>query len=224
MLKLIFILTMLFYPFSELNAQTTGVISIRSTTAPQTFKINSYPIAAPTAEFMNEHGEKTSLKDFKGKIVLVNIWTTSCAQCVIELPMLDRLQKDMGGVKFQVIALSSDLEPFPVLRRFFTNRGIKNLKIYSDPQARFSQAANVKGLPTTFLIDEEGREIGRIRGIVEWDGPKIKAQIRDLIRLAKEKVQKKKEEELKEKERLAAESEASLKMKATDEIQSWFKK
>ena len=223
MLKLIFILTML-YPFSGLSAQTTGIISIRNSTAPQTFKINSYPIAAPTAEFMNEHGEKTSLKDFRGKVVLVNIWTTSCAQCVIELPMLDRLQKDMGGVKFQVVALSSDLEPFPVLRRFFTNKGIKNLKIYSDPQALFSQAANVKGLPTTFLIDEEGREIGRIRGIAEWDGPKIKAQIRDLIRLAKEKAQKKKEEELKEKARLAAESEAALKIKATNEMQSWFKK
>ena len=162
----------------------------------------------------------------------MNIWTTSCSQCVIELPMLDRLQKDMGGVKFQVIALSSDLEPFPVLRRFWINRGIKNLKIYADPQARFSLAADVKGLPTTFLIDEEGREVGRIRGIAEWDGPKIKAQIRDLIRSAKEKAQKKKEEELKQNN---LEENNSLPPDSTEsavvpprqtkkEIQSWFKK
>ncbi|MBR1777531.1 MAG: TlpA family protein disulfide reductase [Alphaproteobacteria bacterium] len=195
--------------------------------------MNSYPILAPTADFFNEKGEKTSLRDFRGKILLVNIWSTSCAQCVVELPMLDRLQKDMGGVKFHVIALSSDLEPFPVLRRFWLNRGIKNLKIYADPQARFSQAADVKGLPTTFLIDEEGREVGRIRGIAEWDGPQIKAQIRDLIRAAKEKARKKQEEQLEkntqEQETSAngkdsAESVSVQSLQTQQEIQSWFKK
>ena len=233
MLKRFFLLTAFFMlPFSGLNAQTSGTISIRSVNTPQTFQISRYPVLAPTSVFFNENGTETSLRDFKGKILLVNIWTTSCSQCVIELPMLDRLQKDMGGVKFQVIALSSDLEPFPVLRRFWINRGIKNLKIYADPQARFSLAADVKGLPTTFLIDEEGREVGRIRGIAEWDGPKIKAQIRDLIRSAKEKAQKKKEEELKQNN---LEENNSLPPDSTEsavvpprqtkkEIQSWFKK
>lgn len=150
--------------------------------------------------------------------------------------MLDRLQKDMGGMKFHVIALSSDLEPLPVLRRFWVNRGIKNLKIYYDPQARFSQAAGVKGLPTTFLIDEAGREVGRIRGIVEWDGPKIKAQIRDLIRKAKERAaQKEAQKETEKKEptppivyspespSVPAESVPPPPKRPKEEIKSWFK-
>ncbi|MGN1079439.1 MAG: redoxin family protein [Alphaproteobacteria bacterium] len=215
------------------NAQTTGNISIKNALAPQTFKLYPRPILAPTADFQDENGRKISLRDFRGKIVLLNIWSTSCAQCVIELPMLDRLQKDMGGMKFHVIALSSDLEPLPVLRRFWVNRGIKHLKIYSDPQARFSQAADVKGLPTTFLIDEEGREVGRIRGIAEWDGPKIKAQIRDLIRTAKEKAARKAEAKEEtppvSKQPLAAEQPKSAEsvppppVRPAEEIQSWFK-
>ncbi len=215
-----------FLPFA-LNAQTTGNISIKNVLAPQAFKLYSHPILAPSASFFNGDGEKTSLNDFRGKIILLNIWSTSCAQCVIELPMLDRLQKDMGGMKFHVIALSSDLEPLPVLRRFWVNRGIKNLKIYYDPQARFSQAANVKGLPTTFLIDEKGREVGRIRGIVEWDGSKIKAQIRDLIRKAKENAAKKEPEKTIEKtpssSPASAESVPPPPKRPKEEIKSWFK-
>ncbi len=214
------------------GAQTTGRVSIRNVLAPQTFKLYPRPILAPTASFMNDKGEEVSLRDFRGKIILMNIWSTSCTQCVIELPMLDRLQKDMGGMKFQVIALSSDLEPLPVLRRFWVNRGIKHLKIYSDPQARFSHAAGVKGLPTTFLIDEEGREVGRIRGIVEWDGPKIKAQIRDLIRAAKEKAARKAQEKASETQQMPpveqkrsdpAESVPPPPVRLKEEMQSWFK-
>ena len=84
-------------PFA-VNAQTTGNVSIKNVLAPQTFKLYPRPILAPTASFQDENGQKTSLRDFRGKIVLLNIWSTSCAQCVIELPMLDRLQKDMGGI------------------------------------------------------------------------------------------------------------------------------
>lgn len=231
MLKQIFLLTaFLFLPFSASKAQTAGAISVRSVNAPQTFQISPHPVLAPTSVFFDENGKETSLRDFKGKILLVNIWTTSCAQCVIELPMLDRLQKDMGGIKFQVIALSSDLEPFPVLRRFWVNRGLKNLKIFADPQARFSQAADVKGLPTTFLIDENGREVGRIRGIAEWDGPRIKAQIRDLIRAAKEKARKKQEEEQRkvqentQNQTDSTESFPPSLQQTKKEIQNWFKK
>ena len=228
MFKFIFYLFFVVLTSFDANAQANAHISIKNILAPQTFKLSSHPVLAPTASFLDEKGQKTSLNDFRGKIVLLNIWSTSCSQCVIELPMLDRLQKDMGGMKFQVIALSSDMEPLPVLRKFWINRGIKHLKIYSDTQARFSQAANVKGLPTTFLIDDEGREVGRIRGIVEWDGPKIKAQIRDLIRAAKEKAAKKEEHvEIKtnseDKPLQKTESVPPPPVRTEEKIQSWFK-
>lgn len=210
-------------PFSA-NAQTR----VSAITATQKFRLYDRPAPAPTASFLTESGREVSLENFKGKIVLLNVWTTSCPQCVVELPMLDALQKDMGGLKFQVVALSSDMEPIAALRRFWNGRGLKNLRIYSDTQARFSKAANVKGLPTTFLIDEKGREVGRIRGMAEWDGPVIKAQIRDLIRIAKENAAK--ERLAREKmppppaePSAAAESVPPPPKRPAEEMRQWFK-
>ena len=121
------------------------------------------------------------------------------------------------------------MEPVAALRRFWNERGLKNLRIYSDTQARFSKAANVKGLPTTFLIDEKGREVGRMRGMAEWDGPVIKAQIRDLIRNAKENAAK--EQAAREKTpppapaepSPAAESVPPPPKRPAEEMRQWFK-
>lgn len=218
---------------SVLLAQSSGAISIKNTQAPETFKLYRYPVQTPTASFLDENERKVSLQDFKGKILLVNIWSTSCTQCIVELPMLDRLQKDMGGMKFQVIAISSDMEPVSALKKFWIAKGLKNLKIYTDPQARYAQAARVLGMPTTFLIDEEGQEIGRIRGIAEWDGVKIKAQIRELIRQAKEKSEARKAAPPAEEKQPVPEPQKAPEpadsvppppYRPQEEISGWFKK
>ncbi len=168
------------------QAQVSSGVSIKNKLAPETFNLIEHRVLAPQSTFLNERGQTKSLEDFKGKILIVNILTTSCPQCITELPMLDRLQKDMGSVKFHVIALSSDLESLSGLRRFYGNKGVKNLDVYADTQGLFAKAADVRGLPTTFLIDDKGRIAGRIRGVAEWDSPKIKAQIRELIRASRQ--------------------------------------
>ena len=193
-MKSVFLIFLLLF---SLSAQAQ--ITLKSARAPDLFTL-SYPKSTPTATFFNEYGQDVGISNFRGKIILLNIWSTGCPQCVIELPMLDRLQKEMGGMKFQVIALSSGLENIPTLRRFFVSRGVRNLRVYSDPQAKYSQAAGVLGLPTTFLIDENGMEIGRVRGIVDWTNPKLKAQIRVLIDQSKAKKEQEKADSEKAKE------------------------
>ncbi len=211
MKSVIFILLMLFSPI--VRAQ----ITLKSARAPDLFTL-AYPKSTPTATFFNEYGQDVGISNFRGKIVLLNIWSTGCPQCVIELPMLDRLQKEMGGMKFQVVALSSGLENIPTLRRFFVSKGLRNLRVYSDPQAKYSQAAGVLGLPTTFLIDENGMEIGRVRGIVDWTNPKLKAQIRGLIAQSKAKKEREKAESVKAEEPPAPPPEPK------PDFQGWFKK
>lgn len=179
-----FLFVSLILPLQDARA---GTVRVKGIDVPESFRLHSYPRTAPTAFFEDEKGQKLSLKDFRGKILLVNVWSTACAQCVIELPMLDRLQKDMGGMKFQVIALSAGQESPAFIRSTWNKKGIKNLKIYTDRNAAFSLASGVLGLPTTFLIDDRGYELGRLRGMAEWDGPVIKAQIRQLIRQSKER-------------------------------------
>jgi thiol-disulfide isomerase/thioredoxin len=140
--------------------------------------LHDQPKPLPAFGFTDAGGAALSLDGFKGRIVLLNIWATWCAPCRKEMPSLDRLQAEMGGPDFQVVALSIDRgDPDPV-RAFFGEVGLSHLGIYLDQPSASTQALNVVGIPTTLLIDGEGREIGRATGPAEWDSPEMKALIR----------------------------------------------
>lgn len=136
--------------------------------------------AGATSDFVFEDSDGTSLSlaDFHGKVILLNIWATWCPPCREEMPALDRLQAKLGGSDFQVLPLSIDRNGLDVVRPFFTEIGIENLKIYVDQPAAAMKALGVIGLPTTLLLDSSGREIRRWSGPREWDSPEVIAEIR----------------------------------------------
>jgi thiol-disulfide isomerase/thioredoxin len=143
--------------------------------------LHEQPRPVPGFGFTDAGGGALSLDSFKGSTVLLNIWATWCAPCRKEMPALDRLQAAMGGPDFQVIAVSIDRDVEPV-RAFFGEVGLEHLGIYLDPPGASTRALNVPGIPTTLLIDAQGREVGRATGPVEWDSPEVKAQIRKALR------------------------------------------
>lgn len=87
------------------------------------------------------------------------------------MPALDHLQGALGGPNFQVVPLSVDRGGADVVRNFFAEIGIKKLEIYLDVSGVATRKLSVVGLPTTLIIDREGREIGRLIGPAEWDEP-----------------------------------------------------
>lgn len=133
--------------------------------------------AAPDATFENGSGEPTSLADFRGKPLLVNLWATWCAPCVAEMPTLDRLAASGGDL--QVIAVSQDLDGREKVETFFTEQKLANLEAYLDPDMALMTGLAVGTLPTTILFDPEGRELWRMTGQEEWDGPKAAALIKE---------------------------------------------
>lgn len=132
---------------------------------------------APLAAFIDEDGKTLTLEKFRGKIVVLNLWATWCTPCVAEMPMLDRLQQQLEDVGVVVIALSLDRGGPTAVREFYDEHGIEHLKIYVDPTMRAQSTFNVIGLPTTILIDREGRDRGRLVGPAEWD----EARAADLV-------------------------------------------
>lgn len=94
------------------------------------------------------------------------------------MPALDRLQAQLGGHDFEVLALSIDQNGTDQVRKFFAEVGIKSLQIYIDPKARAGFTLGVAGIPTSLLIDGAGREFGRHTGIAKWDSPEIVASLR----------------------------------------------
>lgn len=131
--------------------------------------------------FIDGKGRDLTLADFRGRVVLLNIWATWCVPCREEMPMLDALQDKLGGDDFHVLPLSIDRAGMEIVRRFYNEIGIRHLDTYLAEDIRVMAAFAVVGLPTTILIDRDGFERGRLVGPAEWDSPQIRAQIQTII-------------------------------------------
>lgn len=119
--------------------------------------------------FIDGDGRDLTLADFRGRVVLLNIWATWCAPCREEMPTLDALQARLGGDDFHVLPLSIDRAGLGPVRRFYEEIGIRHLDMYLAEDIRAMATFAVAGLPTTILIDRRGRELGRLAGPAEWD-------------------------------------------------------
>ena len=141
------------------------------------FVMRKSPEPMPAMTFLDGKGEPVTLAQFKGKTILLNLWATWCAPCREEMPSLDRLQKALGGDKFEVVALSLDRQGLEGSRKFLADVKADSLNLYVDPSAK--QGTNLKliGMPTTLLIDKDGRELGRLAGPAEWDSTDAKKLI-----------------------------------------------
>ena len=126
-------------------------------------------------------GRSLTLADFRGRTVLLNIWATWCPPCRDEMPTLDRLQARLGGAEFHVLALSIDKGGFDTVRAFYAEIGITHLDLYLADQLRGMMAFGVVGLPTTLLVNPQGREVARKVGPAAWDSPAAISQIQRVI-------------------------------------------
>jgi thiol-disulfide isomerase/thioredoxin len=139
--------------------------------APENFVLRDPPAIVPNLEFADGQGEKRTLADFRGKVVLLNIWATWCLPCRKEMPTLDRLEAVLGGDDFMVLPLSIDRGGAERVKKFYAEIGVQHLPIYVDSSRTANSALDVLGLPATLLIDQRGRELGRLSGAAEWDAP-----------------------------------------------------
>jgi thiol-disulfide isomerase/thioredoxin len=135
--------------------------------------IASEPRQALPLTFQREDGSKTTLADFRGRAVLLNLWATWCVPCRAEMPALDRLQAEAGGKGFEVVAVNVDTARLERRGAFLDGIGVKSLARYADPTGDAFEAlrkdGKALGLPVTMLIDGEGCEIGVAAGAVKWN-------------------------------------------------------
>jgi len=148
---------------------------------PENFTLHVTPLPLPALAFQDGDGMAIGLADFRGKVVLLNIWATWCGPCKREMPTLDGLQAQLGGPVFEVVALSIDRAGLEVVRKFYDEIGIKHLSTYIDSSGKSSRELRIAGLPTTLLVGPEGRELGRLVGPAEWDSPEMIAFLRKQI-------------------------------------------
>lgn len=131
--------------------------------------------------FADGLGAPLDLSHWKGKVVLLNLWATWCAPCRKEMPELAKLQQEMGSQDFEVVALSEDLKGAEASAAFLKEAKADALALYVDPKATALEAIQSPGLPTTLLIDRNGKEVGRLLGPAQWNSDESKALIKTVL-------------------------------------------
>jgi len=137
---------------------------------PRTVPDISFDLLLPRGEV-----EKVGLARFKGEVVVVNFWATWCAPCRREMPLFDALQARYASAPVRVLAVALDRGSADKPRKFLADLKVEHLMQAHDPSYASARAVGLIGLPTTLVLDANGREIGRLAGEAEWNSPAVHA-------------------------------------------------
>jgi len=121
----------------------------------------------PAFRVFTASGQAVSNSSLTGRITVLNIWATWCSPCLRELPSLDRLQEKLGG-KVRVLAVSQDREGASVASPYLHRLGIRHLETLYDREATLTAAFRARVLPVTVILNQEGRELARVIGDLDW--------------------------------------------------------
>lgn len=121
-----------------------------------------------------------SLADYRGQVVLVNVWATWCAPCRAEMPSMERVHRKLAGTDFRILAVSVDQEGGDVVMAFVNELGL-TFDILHDQAGAIQGIYQTTGVPESFLLDRDGTIMKKVIGATEWDSPVNEALIRRLL-------------------------------------------
>ena len=154
--KLILLAVMSIAAIGSLLIAPEGAVSqmLASMAEPENLQLTS-PKPLPPLAFL---GEET-----KGKVVVVNFWALWCPSCKVEKPKLDKLQADYA------------------VRQYFASHNITHLKPLQDEGSNAFRALKFRGLPSTLIVDKDGKEIARAEGMVDWDSKDVRKYLDQVL-------------------------------------------
>ena len=118
---------------------------------------------------LDDQNNQVSLSDYKGNILLLNFWATWCAPCKEEMPSLDLLKsnKDLNNLKIFPVNVGQD--NVKKAKKFFDDMNIKNLNLYFDENINLTKKFALRGIPTTILLNKNGKEFARVIGSLDFN-------------------------------------------------------
>ena len=126
-----------------------------------------------SSKFQDINGTDLDLKNFEGKLILVNLWATWCEPCKEEMPSLDRLQVNPELNNLKIFAINISKENPKKVNNFFKNLNIKNFESYFDAPVTLTKIFSLRGIPTSIFINKNGQEFARIIGSIDFDDKKF---------------------------------------------------
>jgi cytochrome c biogenesis protein CcmG, thiol:disulfide interchange protein DsbE len=125
-------------------------------------------------------GRPARLADYRGKVILLNIWATYCIPCRTEMPAIERLSHRLAGTDFAVLAVSVDVVDSTVVNAFVKEYGL-TFDVWHDRPGLTQRLYQTTGVPETFVIDRHGVIVKKAIGALDWDDPVNEILIRRLL-------------------------------------------
>ena len=138
------------------------------------------PKLAPDFAVTDLSGRTVRLSALRGKVVLLNLWTTWCAPCVEEMPSMERLWTSLKSDDFALLAVSQDEDGRRAVEPFVAKMKL-SFPVFLDPEHEVGDRYGVWGYPETFVIDRNGRVVERVIGPRDWATPESVGALRALI-------------------------------------------
>ena len=125
-------------------------------------------------------GRPARLADYRGKVLLINIWATWCQPCRVEMPAMERLWGRFQGTDFRILAVSVDTDDSSAVHKFARDLGL-TFDILHDKSGKIQQAYQTTGVPESYIVDRHGVIVKKVIGAMEWDAPVNDVLIRRLL-------------------------------------------
>ncbi|MBW2238779.1 MAG: TlpA family protein disulfide reductase [Deltaproteobacteria bacterium] len=138
-------------------------------------------VPAPNFTFPDLDGKMVSLDDYKGKVVLLNIWATWCPPCVDEMPSMEKLHQELKGEAFEILAVSIDVSGAKAVLPFMKKHKL-SFPALTDTKGAIKSLYQTTGVPESFIIDKDGIILEKVIGPRDWATPGAIRYFRNLIK------------------------------------------
>ena len=135
--------------------------------------INKKLVKYDNITFINDENKQINLKDYQGKLIILNFWATWCAPCKREMPSLDLLKENKNLSNLEIFPINVGQENIQKTSKFFEDLKIKNLNLYFDPPVTLAKKFKLRGIPTTIIFNKKGEELARIIGSIDFEDEKF---------------------------------------------------
>lgn len=135
---------------------------------------------APDFALEDLKGNAVRLSNFRGRVVLINVWTTWCEPCRVEMPSMETLHRRLSGDDFVMLGVSADADGREVVEPFVKELGL-TFPILLDPDGQVVSRYRVTGYPETFIVDRDGVVVSHEIGPRDWSEGRYERALRGLI-------------------------------------------
>ncbi len=123
--------------------------------------------------FLDAKNNQLDISNLKGNVILLNFWATWCAPCKDEMPSLDILQANNSLENLKIFPINVGQDSIEKSLKFFKDLNIKNLNVYFDTPVTLAKKFELRGIPTSILINKDGLEFARIIGSIDFQDKKF---------------------------------------------------